>query len=64
MAKCLFFRYIRNQYSIHARSSRIDFGDIPDVERDPSLEFSALDRDRGLEESFLDDEDSELENGI
>jgi hypothetical protein len=53
----------RNQYSLHARSTRIDFDDIPDVEREPSLEFTALDRDRGLDESFLDDEDSDSEQG-
>ncbi|KAL9550273.1 hypothetical protein MBANPS3_004797 [Mucor bainieri] len=53
----------RNQYSLHARSTRIDFDDIPDVEREPSLEFTALDRDRGLDESFLDDEDSDMEQG-
>lgn len=40
----------------------IDFDDIPDVEREPSLEFTTLDRDRGLDESFLDDEDSDFEN--
>lgn len=43
---------------MHARSARIDFDDIPHIERDPSVEFSAL--DRGLEETFLDDEDSDV----
>lgn len=53
----------RNQYSLHARSTRIDFDDIPNVAREPSLEFTALDRDRGLDESFLDDNDSDVEQG-
>ncbi|KAI9469909.1 MAG: hypothetical protein EXX96DRAFT_587932 [Benjaminiella poitrasii] len=57
----LFVMLRKNQYSMHARSTRIDFDDIPDVEREPSLEFTALDRDRGLDESFLDDEDSDVE---
>ncbi|GAN01166.1 wsc domain-containing protein [Mucor ambiguus] len=59
----LFMMLRKNQYSLHARSTRIDFDDIPDVEREPSLEFTALDRDRGLDESFLDDEDSDMEQG-
>ncbi|CEP18379.1 hypothetical protein [Parasitella parasitica] len=59
----LFMMLRKNQYSLNARSTRVDFDDIPDVEREPSLEFTALDRDRGLDESFLDDEDSDMEQG-
>jgi hypothetical protein len=52
--------YHRNQYSIHARATRVDFDDIESNDRE-SVEFTALDRDRGLDESFLDDEDSDIE---
>ncbi|KAI7907276.1 uncharacterized protein BX663DRAFT_495395 [Cokeromyces recurvatus] len=57
----LFMMLRKNQYSLNARSTRIDFDDIPDVQREPSLEFTALDHDRGLDESFLDDEDSDID---
>ncbi len=50
--------HIRNQYSIHARSTRIDFDDILDNNADNS---TSLDRD--LHDTFLDDEDSDLEHG-
>ncbi|KAI8092365.1 uncharacterized protein B0P05DRAFT_526000 [Gilbertella persicaria] len=59
----LFMMLRKNQYSLHARSTRIDFDDILDNRREPSLEFTALDRDRGLDESFLDDDDSDMEQG-
>ncbi|KAI7893264.1 uncharacterized protein EV154DRAFT_502241 [Mucor mucedo] len=59
----LFMMLRKNQYSLHARSTRIDFDDISDIGREPSLEFTALDRDRGLDESFLDDNDSDVEQG-
>lgn len=54
---------LRNQYSLHARAARIDFDDIPGNNQRESLEFTALDRDRGLDESFLDDDDSDIEQG-
>ncbi|GAA5810241.1 hypothetical protein MFLAVUS_003661 [Mucor flavus] len=57
----LFMMLRKNQYSLHARSTRIDFDDIPDGRE--SLEFTSLDRDRGLDESFLDDQDSDIEQG-
>ncbi|KAG0169042.1 hypothetical protein DFQ28_004056 [Apophysomyces sp. BC1034] len=56
----LFMMVRKNKYSINARSARIDFADIPDYSRDPSVEFTALDRERGLDESFLSD-DSDIE---
>ncbi|CAO3681601.1 unnamed protein product [Rhizopus stolonifer] len=59
----LFMMLRRNQYSIHARSTRINFDDILDNVDEPSAEFSVLDRDRDLHDTFLDDEDSDLEHG-
>ncbi|PHZ13629.1 uncharacterized protein RHIMIDRAFT_236681 [Rhizopus microsporus ATCC 52813] len=58
----LFMMLRRNQYSIRARSTRIDFDDILDSAEDPSSDFNIEDRDRNLQESFLDDDDdSDLE---
>ncbi|KAL0079267.1 hypothetical protein J3Q64DRAFT_1761839 [Phycomyces blakesleeanus] len=56
----LFMMVRKNKNSINARSARIDFTDLPDHTREPSVEFSALDRDRGIE-SFLG-EGSDLEH--
>ncbi|KAG0809642.1 hypothetical protein G6F16_010277 [Rhizopus arrhizus] len=55
----LFMMLRRNQYSIHARSTRIDFDDILDNNADNS---TSLDRD--LHDTFLDDEDSDLEHDL
>ncbi|KAI8098850.1 uncharacterized protein BX664DRAFT_319752 [Halteromyces radiatus] len=52
----LFMMAKKNQYSIHARTTRIDFNHLPD-DRNASLEFT---RDQRLEQSFLDD-DSDFE---
>ena len=41
---------------MNARSARVDFDDIPDFGREPSVEFSALDRERGFDESFLSED--------
>lgn len=38
------------------RSARVDFDDIPEFGREPSVEFSALDRERGFDESFLSED--------
>ncbi|KAI8380901.1 uncharacterized protein BYT42DRAFT_593008 [Radiomyces spectabilis] len=57
----LFMMIRKNQYSLNARSTRVDFDALPDYGRDPSVEFSAF--DRGLDESFLEDEDSDVEHG-
>ncbi|KAI8979190.1 hypothetical protein BDF20DRAFT_868102 [Mycotypha africana] len=60
----LFMMLRKNQYSLNARSTRIDFDDIPDIEeRNPSLEFTALDRENGLEDNFMDVEDTDVEHG-
>lgn len=46
----------RNKHSMTARSARVDFDDV----REPSVEFSAL--ERGLDESFLSSEESDEDN--
>ncbi|ORZ23211.1 hypothetical protein BCR42DRAFT_404254 [Absidia repens] len=52
----LFMMAKKNQYSIQARTTRIDFSDLPD-NRHPSVDFT---RDQRLDQSFLDD-DSDFE---
>lgn len=49
----------RNQHSMNTRSARIDFSGISDNTRDPSMEFSWLDRHREFEESFLSDSEED-----
>ncbi|KAI8062621.1 hypothetical protein BC940DRAFT_308327 [Gongronella butleri] len=57
----LFMMAKKNQYSIHAKTTRINFDNIP-VDRHVSLDFSAAERDRGLDESFLEDDDSDSDD--
>ncbi|CAO3591000.1 unnamed protein product [Absidia cylindrospora] len=52
----LFMMAKKNQYSIQARTTRIDFTDLPD-NRHASVDFA---RDQRLDQSFLDD-DSDFE---
>ncbi|SAM07894.1 hypothetical protein [Absidia glauca] len=52
----LFMMAKKNQYSIQARTTRIDFSDLPE-ERNTSIDLT---RDQRLDQSFLDD-DSDFE---
>ncbi|KAI8329305.1 hypothetical protein BC941DRAFT_443185 [Chlamydoabsidia padenii] len=52
----LFMMAKKNQYSIQARTTRIDFSDLPE-ERNTSVDLT---RDQRLDQSFLDD-DSDFE---
>ncbi|KAJ8654968.1 hypothetical protein O0I10_009364 [Lichtheimia ornata] len=52
----LFMIVRKNKHSMTARSARVDFDDV----REPSVEFSAL--ERGLDESFLSSEESDEDN--
>ncbi|KAI9305441.1 hypothetical protein BJ944DRAFT_67959 [Cunninghamella echinulata] len=54
----LFMMAKKNKYSINARTTRIDFSDLPE-ERNTSLEFNYMERDQRLNQSFLDDSDFE-----
>ncbi|CAO3607284.1 unnamed protein product [Cunninghamella blakesleeana] len=54
----LFMMAKKNKYSIHARTTRIDFSDLPDEHNTP-LEFNPMERDQRLNQSFLDDSDFE-----
>ncbi|KAL1934576.1 hypothetical protein VTP01DRAFT_6758 [Rhizomucor pusillus] len=55
----LFMMVRKNQHSMNTRSARIDFSGISDNTRDPSMEFSWLDRHREFEESFLSDSEED-----
>ncbi|KAI8997252.1 hypothetical protein BDB01DRAFT_770440 [Pilobolus umbonatus] len=57
----LFIMLRKNQYSIHTRANRVDFDGITDA-RHTSVEFMDFDREREINESFLDD-DSDIEHG-
>lgn len=54
-----FTRDGRNKHSMNTRSARVDFSDIPENGRDPSVEFSALDRHREFDDSFLTDSEED-----
>ncbi|ORX50594.1 hypothetical protein DM01DRAFT_1367868 [Hesseltinella vesiculosa] len=57
----LFMMARKNQYSIHAKTTRINFDNLP-VDRHVSVDFSTAERDRALDESFLEDEDDDSDD--
>ncbi|KAI9265954.1 hypothetical protein BY458DRAFT_217945 [Sporodiniella umbellata] len=58
----LFMMLRRNQYSLHARSTRIDFGHLSNTADEHPEEFSVLGRNGDAHQAFLDDEDSDFEH--